>query len=373
MHTRRLLIPGPVDLDPQTLAILASPAAPHYGDEWVAAYKATTEGLKPIFGTDGDVFVLVGSGSSGLDAAVGSMLGAGKRLALVRNGFFAARFGEIAEAQGLEVLPIDSPWGEAARPEELRVALDRMAHIDALALVHVETSTGVLNPLREIAAIANERGLPVIVDAVTSLGGVELQMDAWGIDICVSASQKALAAPAGLAMVAVGRRGWEYLDRNPVGRRGWYLDLRTWRRYVAEWGSWHPHPATIPSGTLFALRWRVEQTLALGLEAAIARHYAAAARFRGGLAELGLHTYVAEADAAPMVSVIAVEPPHDATEIAARMRDEQGLLIGGGMGPLNGRVVRVGHMGEGLTDDYIDAALAGLAAVCHRSQSAIDA
>lgn len=357
----RLLIPGPVDLEDAVLSTLGSQAIPHYGPAWAAIYQEVVNGLKPIFGTSGAVYPIVGSGSAGLDAAIGSMFAPGQRLMVARNGYFGDRLREIALAHGIEVVSIEAEWGQVVRPEAVRAALEQAGDLHGLAIVHAETSTGVRNPVAEIAAIAKARGLPVIVDAITALGGIELRMDDWGIDICIGASQKALAAPAGLAPVAVSRAGWAYMDANPVGPGSWYLNLRTWRKYADQSPNWHPHPVTIPTGTLQALAVRVRHILDVGVDAYLAKHVAVAQRFRTGLIELDLRPFVNEADATPQVTSVELPAGVDAGAILAVLRDRHQLLATGGLGDLSGRILRIGHMGKACSEEYVDAALAALA------------
>ena len=361
MIPAKLLIPGPVDLDDEVLDALGSPPTPHYGPAWVSLYNETLEGLRLIFGTTGDIYPLVGSGSAGLDAAIGSCLASGSRLAVIRNGFFGERLGEIAAAYGIDLLPIDFPWGKAAEPEVVYAALQEMGPVDALAVVHTETSTGILNPLREIAAVAGEFKLPIIVDAVSSLGGAEVRMDDWGIAICVAASQKALAGPTGLALVAVSKQGWAYMDAHAATGHGWYLNLRTWRHYAQIWREWHPHPASIPTGTFRALHVCVQKIMSEGLEGYMHRHVMAAERFRAGVRALGLSPLAADTDASPLVTAIEVAPRADPATVVAALRDEHNLLIAGGLGLLRNRIIRVGHMGKAASEEYVDAAITALA------------
>lgn len=360
MPRTRLLIPGPVDMDDEVLSALGSQAVPHYGPAWAALYHETVANLRTLFGTDGDVYPLVGSGSTGLDAALGSMLRPGQRLALVRNGYFGDHLHAIAVANGLEVLSIEAPWGRAVHPEAVREVLDTAEPVHALALVHAETSTGALNPLRAIAALGKERGLPVIVDAITALGGTELRVDEWGIDVCVSAPQKALAAPAGLGLVAVARSGWEYMNRHPVGPRGWYQDLRVWRHYAEQSPDFHPQLATTPTGTLAALHLQTRRILAQGLDAYIARHIEASRRFRAGAEAAGLKLLVPKAEATPQVSAVALPAGIGADTVLAALREQYSLIAGGGLGQLRGRIIRIGHMGKAASSEYVDAALTAL-------------
>lgn len=366
MPAQRLLIPGPVDMDDEVLSALGSQAVPHYGPAWAAQYREMVSNLRALFGTEGDVFPLVGSGSTGLDAAVGSMLAPGQRLALVRNGYFGHHLHAIAAANGVEVITIDGAWGRAVTAEAVRDALDAAGPVHALAFVHAETSTGALNPARELVALAKQRGLPVIVDAITALGGVELRVDEWGIDVCVSAPQKALASPAGLGLVAVSRSGWDYMDSHPVGPRGWYQDLRTWRAAAATSPDYHPQLATHPTSTVAALTLQTRRILSQGIAAYIERHARASRRFRAGAAAAGIELLVPQAEATPQVSAVCVPQSVSADAALAALREQYGLLAGGGLGELRGRIIRIGHMGRGASDEYVDAAIAALADVLRR-------
>lgn len=370
MKPKKLLIPGPVDLDDDVLGIMGRRPVPHYGADWVALYRETIKGLRAIFRTDGDVYPLVGSGSVAVEATIGSFLATGQRLAVVRNGFFGDRIAEIAAAYGIEVVPIEVPWGEAARPELVRRVLEGGPLPDALALVHSETSTGVQNPVREIAAVSAEFRVPVIVDAVSSLGGAELRMDEWGIVLCATATQKALAAPAGFGLVAVSAEGWRHMDANPVKDHGWYLNLRNWRRNAHAWGDWHPQLATIPTGAFSALHLRVQHILDVGLDRYIERHSRACRRFRDGVRSLGLPLLAPDEDASPLVTAVEVAPDFRPPEIVAYLRDNHDLWVSGGLGPLRDRVIRVGHMGKATSEEYVDAVLAGLGAVVRENRGA---
>ncbi len=359
----KLLIPGPVDMEDEVLSALGSQAVPHYGLEWARMWHETIDGLKQIFGTQGDVYPIVGSGSAGLDAAIGTMFTAGQRIAIVRNGYFGTRLYDIATAYGLEVISIECSWGRAVSVDAVRAVLDEAGHCDGIALVHAETSTGVLNPVAEIAALAQERGIPIIVDAITAIGGSSLCIDDWGVDICVGASQKALAAPAGFALVAVSQKGWRAIDAQPSRPGSWYLNLRTWRRYAHEDAEYHPHPVTIPTSAMRALNLRIRQIIAQGIDAQLERYAQAAHRFRSGAHQLGLQTLVPESEAVKVVTPVIVPQGVDAAQAVLGLRERHGLLTSGGLGELHGRIIRIGHMGKAASDEYVDAALRGLADV----------
>ncbi|NIA12232.1 MAG: aminotransferase class V-fold PLP-dependent enzyme, partial [Nitrospiraceae bacterium] len=207
----RLMIPGPIELDPEVLAVMAEPLVAHYGEEWTAFYKETTRLLQQIFQTAGDIFLFPGSGSAGLDAALGSTLFPDGRVLIPQNGFFGERLEEIARSYTPNVHTLKFPIGRAVDPETVEKTL-RDGNFDAVACVHCETSTGVLNPIQELAAMCRSHGIHFIVDAVSSLAVEPLEMDTWGIDICVSASQKGLEAPPGLGVIAVGKRAWDRIN-----------------------------------------------------------------------------------------------------------------------------------------------------------------
>ncbi len=365
MTVSRLLIPGPVDVDEDVLAVLGAPVVPHYGASWGVMYMELLAGLQRIFRTNGDTFAMPGSGTTCLDAMTGGMVREGERVIVCENGYFGHRLVEIAAGWGAEVIRIEAPWGEAIDPEAVRAAFRSAGRVDALLLVHAETSTGTVNPLREIAAIAAEYDTSVLADAITALGGVELDMDGWGIDMIASASQKALAAPAGLGLLAVSKRAWQRIAAKPAARRGWYADLQRWREYTHESPPFHPHPVTVPPGNVRALHLQVHKILTTGLDLYIARHAHAAARFRTGLAERGLSTLVQGAAAAPMLTLVQLPAGSDQKAIVDQLREQYGLYTSGGFGPLNGRVLRIGHMGKASSDEYVDAALTALGDLLH--------
>jgi len=364
MAPYRLLIPGPVDIDDEVLRTLASPTVPHYGAEWAAQYHEIVNGLKYLFGTDGDVYPIVGSGSTGLDAAIASFVATGKRMAVVRNGYFGDRMATIAKAYGVDVFDINGEWGRAIQVATVREALTNHGPFDVLGVVYAETSTGALNPLPELAALAKEFGIPIIVDAITGFAGTPLELDAWGIDMCISASQKAMAAPAGLAFVAVSPKGWQYMDANPVGHRGWILDVRTWRKAAIDSPGAHPQPATMPTGLMGAVALRLRQITAIGKAEYVERHFRAAKRFRTGLTSMGIGYLVPDAEATPQVTPVLVPAGKDATQIITALRERYGFLATGGMSSLSGKIIRVGHMGKANSDAYIDDALEALGDIC---------
>jgi len=363
MKAPRLLIPGPVDVDDDVLEVLGASVVPHYGAAWGAMYVEMLEALRRVFRTRGTAFALPGSGSTALDMMMNNLLRRGDRVIVAENGYFGHRLGEIAESYGAQVIRIEGQWGEPIDPDAVRAAFRGAGPVTAVAMVHAETSTGIVNPLREVAAIADEHGAAMLADAVTSLGGVELDMDGWGIDFVASGSQKSLAAPAGLGLIGVSERGWQRLAALPPAERGWYLDLRRWRRDAEETPPWHPHPVTVPPGNVRALHRQLQKIHAMGLDAWLARHVHAAARFRAGLAERGLKPLVDGPAAAPMLTITGLPDGADQREVIDQLRERFGLYCSGGFGYFQGRALRIGHMGKAASDEYVDAALAALGAL----------
>jgi alanine-glyoxylate transaminase/serine-glyoxylate transaminase/serine-pyruvate transaminase len=358
----RLMIPGPVDSEDEVLAALAEPTRPHYGKEWLAIYNEVVGSLKEVFQTRGDLFLMPGPGTAGLEAALGSMLRTGEKVLVPRNGFFGHRLGTVAEGYGLEVHRVDAPQGQPLEPQAIRAALRQTAGIQALAVVHLETSTGVLNPLPEIVAVARELEVPIIVDAVSSMGGVPLPVDELGIDVCVTVANKCLACPPGLALISVGEGAWRQIEAKADRAHGWYLNLGTWKHYASHWGSWHPYPTTMPTNIIVALRASLRRILAGGLEAHYERHRSAARRVRSVLGRLGFKPLTPEAYTSPLITAFYGLPGMDVEDLRRYLVDEWQILISGGLEDLSGKIWRVGHIGKAASSDYVERLLDGVEA-----------
>jgi alanine-glyoxylate transaminase/serine-glyoxylate transaminase/serine-pyruvate transaminase len=335
----------------------------------VAIHNETIGLLRQVFGTQGDVFALPGSGSAGLDAAIGSLLSAGQTALVGVNGYFGQRLATIARMYGAEVVEVAAEWGRALDPDAFARALSEHPGAGAVVVTHVETSTGVVNPVRDIAQHANRAGVPMLVDAVASLGGLAMDMDAWGIDLCASASQKALGGPAGLTPVAVGPRAWPAIERRGSVGRGWYLNLLVWREFAQSQKDWHPFPVTIPTNAFVALRAGLRALLDEGLQQRFDRFSRLAVRLRRHLAELGFQPLAREAEAAPVVTAAYSLPGVPSGRIVEFLDQAHHLKIAGGFGPLHNRVFRIGHLAPGISDDDIDLVLAALADFRRQTQA----
>jgi alanine-glyoxylate transaminase / serine-glyoxylate transaminase / serine-pyruvate transaminase len=354
-----LLIPGPVSVSSEVLTALARPVPAHYGDDWVELYHKLTTDLAGIFGTAGDVVLLFGPGTAALETCLASGLASGDEVLVATNGLFGERFAEVARTLGLVVHPVTAGEREPIGPDDLAREIERHPAARAFAVVHHETSLGLLNPVRELCLLASDRGLLTVVDAVASLGGVPLEMDAWGIDLCAASGNKCLGAPVGVAPVAVGPRGWAAVDDGRRKIAGWYLNLATWRRFGEMWAGWHPSPTTMPSNVCVALAAAVDEVLERGLPEHQARLARAAARVREGLGEMGFEMVIPDVCASPVTTAVWALPDMDADDYLEWLRRERGMRVGGGLGPLAGRSFRVGHMGRaaepGVVDLYLRA------------------
>jgi alanine-glyoxylate transaminase / serine-glyoxylate transaminase / serine-pyruvate transaminase len=357
----KLMIPGPIQPDESVLEAMGSPVRAHYGPEFRDFYNETVAALKQVFLTEGDVHLLVGSGSAGIDACLGSALASGEKILIGVNGFFGERLFAIAENYNLQVVPVRRPWGSPLRAEDFALELDRHPDAQLVAIVHLETSTTIVNPVEEIGSIVRKKGVPFFVDTVSSLGGLPFEMDEWGVDLCATASQKCLGAPPGISPVAVGERGWEMIDRQTNKGHGWYLNLRVWRQYTKDWADWHPFPITQATNNIVALKTSLDQLLDEGIRSRQARYTRIALRLREGLRRIGMPPYTPDDCLAPVITAAYGPPGIPTSQLVNYLSEVHGIKIAGGLGVLKDKVFRIGHMSPTVTEADIDQVLEALA------------
>ncbi|MEW5868361.1 MAG: alanine--glyoxylate aminotransferase family protein [Chloroflexota bacterium] len=349
----KLLTPGPGDVDEEVLEALAQPVIRHYGPDWMKIHNETLQLVRRIYQTQNDLFIVPGPASSLLDMAIGSLVATGQKVIVGANGFFGERFNDIARGYGAEIVPFTAPLGKPLEPDQLRVLIRQNPEADVVALVHHETGTTVLNPLRELAAVTRQAGKVLVIDAVSSLGGVELPVDEWGVDVCVTSANKCLESVPGVGFISVSRRAWELVDRPPEKHHSWYLDLRTWRKYVREWGAWHPSPVTLPTNNILAVLTSMRRIMAGGLEAHYAKYARASQIVRSRLRNLGFEMFVPDAYASPIVTGVKARPEFEVAEFSNWLVNERGMAVGGGLNELSGKIFRVGHLGKAAGDEYL--------------------
>ena len=347
---QNLRIPGPTPIPRAVREAQEAPMIDHRGTEFAAMQQEIREGIAALIGSSGEVLLLTGSGSGAMEAAVVNALSPGDRVLVVTIGAFGDRFARIAAAFGADVEPFSVEWGRAADPEALAAHLAAQPPYRAVLVTHNETSTGVMNPLRELAAAA--RGAPgdplLIVDGISALGAVPFEMDAWGVDVVLSASQKAWMGSPGIAIAALSERGWAAAEsaRMPC----FYWDFVEARR-LAEKGQ---TPWTPAVSVLYGLRVGVRSLVAEGRERTWARHAAIAAGAQAGLEALGLQLAAAPRDRSHTVTAAWLPSDLDWGPFNAAMR-AKGLIVAGGQGAWAGRILRFGHMGEVGIDEIADA------------------
>jgi len=357
MERYQISLPGPTECDPEVLNELNRPNLPHYGKLWIDFYWEMIGKLKKIYQTNGTAYIIPCSGSGGLDAVFTSLNG--KKGLILNNGTFGDRIATIASRYLREMTVIQKEAGEPFNIEEVKENLEKNDY-DLLAVVHGETSTGMLNPLKELSKLCKEKDILYVVDAISTLGGIELSVDALGIDFCISASQKALGSIPGLATVSISEKGWMRIAEEEQ-IPGWYFNLKTWAKYEKEWGDWHPFPVTLPVHLFFALNKAFDLVLEEGLEKRWLRHKKVANKLREGLAKLGMSPFVKDRSLCLPTVTSAVLPGMLTSEgLQNHLREKYKILIAGGVGPLRKKVFRVGHMAYSAQEPLINRVLSGI-------------
>lgn len=355
-----LFIPGPVTVPEPILAAIAGPMIDHRGPEYAAILRRVSERLKPIFGTASDVVLMGSSGTGGLEAAVGNLFSPGQRVLSCPVGVFGKRFANISKTYGLEVEVLDTPLGQRLDAQRLaeRLRADTKHEISGILLTQNETSTGVQNDMALLAEAIGDHPATVLVDSVSGLGASEFKMDAWGFDVVVAASQKALSVPPGIAMAAVSARAWERMAQALVPR--FYFDLRKARDFAAQGQT----PWTPPVSLAYGLDVALDMYEREGAPAVWARHERHAQIIRNAVQAMGLQLFSA-ADA-HSVTVVAMHVPAgvDAAAVRRILREKHDIIIGGGQQELAGKILRIGTMGD-ISEADVKNALTALEETLH--------
>ncbi|WP_318616270.1 alanine--glyoxylate aminotransferase family protein [Sporosarcina sp. YIM B06819] len=334
-----LRIPGPSPIPPSVQRAMSQPMLGHRGKEVSAIVQSIKPGLQQIFGTAQDVVVITGSGTAGLEAAVVNIVKPGDEVLVVVTGAFGDRFTKICNAYNIKAHRLDVEWGQALQPTAVQQYVQANPAIKAVFSTYCETSTGILNPIHELATAVREvSDALIIVDGVSCVGGVQTEMDAWGIDIMVTGSQKAFMLPAGLTFVAASERAWAVIEANT--QRGFYLDLTKYRDNLQK----DTTPFTPAVSLLFGLQQVLQMIEAEGLEQVYARHTLMMNMTRAAFKALNIPLLTTDADASPTVTAVQPED-FDAEAFRKVIKQEFGLTVAGGQQHLSGKIFRVGHMG----------------------------
>ena len=335
---RYLMAPGPTPVPPTVLAAGGAEVLHHRGPDFRRLMLRTLERLQQVCRTRNDVLLFTASGSAAFESAVVNLLSPGERVLAVMAGEFGERWAKLGRAYGVDVQELRYEWGETPQPDDVRARLEETG-ADVAFVVHSETSTGVVADVEAIARACREAGATIVVDAVSSLGAVPLETDAWGLDVVVAGSQKALMTPPGLSLVTVSQAAWERSERATLPR--FYLDWKSTRASL-ETGSTPFTPAvTIVAALDVALGLLLES----GLEDAFARHAALGRACREGAKAMGLELFSPDEERSAVVTAILTPDGVDARELVLALRDRFGITVAGGHGELGSRMFRIGHIG----------------------------
>ncbi|MGB2875943.1 MAG: alanine--glyoxylate aminotransferase family protein [Gaiellaceae bacterium] len=335
---RYLMTPGPTPAPPEVLAAIAQPVIHHRGPDFKRLYGECLERLRRVFRTESEVLLFGASGTGAMESAAANLCSPGDPVLVVSAGYFGERWAALARAYGAEVDHLRYPWGEIPSSEDLAARL-REREARAVFLTHSETSTGVVADPQPFAAAARDAGALSVIDAISSLGAVQLETDAWGIDVVAAGAQKALMTPPGLAMVSVSARAWEASEQAASPR--FYFD---WQR-TSKGQSTLDAPVTPPVSLVAGLNVALGMLLEEGLEAVFERHVRLGRACREGIKALGLELFSPDDDSSAVVTAVRAPEGIDSSELVLLLRDRHGVTLAPGQGELKGKVFRIGHIG----------------------------
>jgi len=354
--------PGPSDVYPRVLEAMSRPTIGHLDPAFIGFMDELNKLLRDAFKTDNSVTLPISApGSAGMECCLVNMLEPGDEVVIAINGVFGGRMAEIARRCGAKPVCVEFDWGTPVDPNRVEDVLKAHPDAVALAFVHAETSTGVRSDAQTLCALARKHDCLGIVDAVTSLGGIELNVDDWGVDAIYSGTQKCLSAPPGLSPVSFNEAAMAKVTSRSTPPQSWFLDLNLLTGYWGP-GAKRAYHHTAPINMLFALHEALLILQHEGLENAWNRHAVNHQKLRAGLEAMGMEFYVEPAYRLPQLN--AVKVPEGANEVAVRdfLLNEFNLEIGAGLGPLAGKIWRIGLMGASSTEKHVELCLDGLGA-----------
>ena len=357
-HSERLLLgPGPSNPYPEVIEALTRPVLGHLDPEFLALLDETCAWLRDAFRTTNALTLPIsGTGSAGMEACFVNLVEPGDRVIIGVNGVFGGRMCDVALRCGATVTRVDEPWGRSIDPQRLLDAQKAEPHARLVAVVHAETSTGVINEIAPLRAL-QETGTLLLVDAVTSLGGIPVEVDAWGVDAVYSGTQKCLGVPPGLAPLSFSPRAVERVRTRRTPAQSWYLDLGLIGEYVGAERRYHH---TAPISMIYALHAGLSVLRAEGLEAAWARHARVGVKLQDGLPELGFRLFAEAGHRLPELTTAWLPDGADDAALRAALRDRYDIEVGSGLGDLAGKGWRVGLMGHGARDRSVVTLLGAL-------------
>ncbi|HWB55263.1 MAG TPA: alanine--glyoxylate aminotransferase family protein [Tepidisphaeraceae bacterium] len=356
---RILLGPGPSQVPPQVLLAMAFPTIGHLDPEYLRVMDELRQMLRDVFRTKNELtLAMSGTGSAGMEAAVVNVIEPGDEMIVCVNGVFGTRMRDVAQRAGATVHSIEQDWGKTIEPDAVAEALKKHPKTKVLGIVHAETSTGAHQPMEEISKLVHDAGALLLVDAVTSLGGMDVRIDDWKIDICYSGTQKCLSCPPGLAPLTFSPAAVAALDKRKTKVQSWYLDVQMLRQY---WGEQRVYHHTAPINMTYALHEALRLVLQEGLEKRIARHALNHRALRAGLEAIGLK-FIPKHSLTTLNAVSIPEGVDDA-RVRRRLLNEFNIEIGSGLGPFKGKAWRIGLMGYSSTERNVTLMLGALESI----------
>ncbi len=345
--TRVLLGPGPSGADPRVLRAMTAPILGHLDPEFLKIMDECNNMLRDVMGTTNRITLATpGTGTSGMEAAVMNLVEPGDKVVVAICGYFGERIAVMAERSGGIVTRVQTPWGSPADPVTAEQAVKAAGNVKLLAVVHAETSTGAQTPIEPFAKIAKENGALLLVDCVTSLGGVPVTMDSWGADAMYSGTQKCLSAPPGMAPLSMSPKAWDAVKARETPCNTWYLDLSLLEAYWDERRAYHH---TAPISMVYALHQALALVLEEGLENRWARHERNGRALQAGLEAMGLVLHADAGYRLPVLTTVRIPEGVEDGQVRPALLERNSIEIGGGLGDLRGKVWRVGLMGESST------------------------
>jgi alanine-glyoxylate transaminase/serine-glyoxylate transaminase/serine-pyruvate transaminase len=361
--------PGPSDVDARVLEALSRPTIGHLDPVFMEILNQIRELLQYTFQTKNQMtMAMSGTGSAGMETCVANLIEPGDEMLVCINGVFGNRMADVAERCGATVHKIETEWGRVFEPDQIKQALEKNK-VKVVGIVHAETSTGAHQPLEEISRIVREYGALFLVDAVTSLGGVEVALDKWQIDAAYSGTQKCLSCPPGLSPVSLSEKAVQVLENRNTKVQSWYLDLTMIRKY---WGSERLYHHTAPINMNYALLEALKMVKEEGLEIRWKRHLKNHKILKAGLAAMGIKYVSQEGHGLPMLNAIAVPERANDAQVRKQLLEEFSIEIGGGLGALKGKAWRVGLMGSASNENNVMLFLAALEKCLHDQKIPID-
>ncbi len=355
---RVLLGPGPSTVHPRVLQAMATPVVGHLDPAFFQVMDDVCEMLREVFHTSNTMTLPISAtGTGAMETACVNIIEPGDSVLICRNGYFGIRLADIAERCGATVHLMDTPWGKAVDPQMLRDELKKHSGLKAVGVVHAETSTGVLSSVKELVDVIHEHGALAIVDAVTSLGGHDMRMDDWGIDICYSATQKCLGAPPGLAPISLSGAAMAVVGNRKTKVQSFYFNLKDLEAYWNETRAYHH---TSPINMTYALREALRMMMEEGLENRIQRHARVAGGLRAGMESLGMTLLAEEGHRLNPLTTVSVPEGIDDAKVRRTLLDDYDIEIGGGLGEFRGKAWRIGLMGESARERNVFALLSAL-------------